>query len=85
MLPPIWTFPKINYKQLVDNWYVGNKGGGVPPLSMLSHNDIVHYSTAKNPSLGKMQLRQMKAIMNLFEQYARIEGGYIKTQGRMEL
>ena len=27
MLPSTWTFPRMNCKQLVDNWYVGNRGG----------------------------------------------------------
>ena len=25
VLPPTWTFPKMNVQQLVSNWYVGNK------------------------------------------------------------
>ena len=70
----------MNYKQLVDNWYMGNMGGGIPPLEMLSHNDITHCSTAKNPNLGKMKLRQMKSIMTVFEQQARIEGSIYKTR-----
>ena len=61
-----------------------NEGGGIPPLAMLSYNDVANYGTAKNPNLGRMKLIQMKSITALFEQYARIKGLYIKT-GRTEL
>ena len=29
VLTPLWDFPKIAAKQLIDNWYVGNKKSGV--------------------------------------------------------
>ena len=47
---------------------------------MLSHNDVTHCGTAKNPNLGEIKLIKKKAIMTLFEQYAGIEGVYRKIR-----
>ena len=42
VLPPTWAFLKMNCKKLVHNLYVCNKGEWIPPLAMLSHNDVAH-------------------------------------------
>ena len=74
VLPPTWTFPKMSAKQLIDNWYVGNKEDHIPPLALLSPKDVAHLGTTKCPNQGKVKLRQMKAVMMVIERYARIEG-----------
>ena len=56
------------------------EGEGIPPLVMLSHNDVAHCGTAKKANLGKIKIRPKKAITTLFEQYARIEGVYTKNK-----
>ena len=76
VLPPRWQFPKMNAKQLMDNWYVGNTREKIPPLGMLSHQDVAHLGSAKTPNLGKVKLRQMRLVMSLIERYARIENCY---------
>ena len=64
----------MSAKQLIDNWYVGNKEDHIPPLALLSPKDVAHLGTTKCPNQGKVKLRQMKAVMMVIEQYARIEG-----------
>ena len=76
VLPPRWKFPKMNAKQLIDNWYVGNAREKVPPLALLSHNDVAHLGTEKCRNSGKVKIRQMRLVMNLIERYARIERCY---------
>ena len=82
VLPPRWKFPKMNTKQLIDNWYVGNAREKIPPLALLSHHDVAHLGTPKNPSLGKVKMRQMRLVMSLIERYARIERCYIADKGK---
>ena len=81
-LPPWWQFPKMNAKQLMDNWYVGNTREKIPPLGMLSHQDVAHLGSAKTPNLGKVKLRQMRLVMSLIERYARIENCYEADKGK---
>ena len=76
VLPPKWTFPKMNVKQLVDNWYVGSKKHCVPPLKLLEPLHVQHLGTSKNKNQGRAKLRQMKLIMSKIEEYATIEGVY---------
>ena len=52
VLPPTWTFPKMNVKQLVDNWYVGNKKESVPPLKLLELLHVQHIGTVANKNAG---------------------------------
>ena len=81
VLPPLWKFPKMNAKQLIDNWYVGNSRDKIPPLVLLTHHDVAHLGSVKTPHLGKVKLRQMRLVMKLVERYARIEQCY---DGRRE-
>ena len=76
VLPPKWTFPKMNIKQLVDNWYIGSKKDCVPPLKLLEPLHVQHLGTTKNKNQGRVKLRQMKLIMTKIEDYATIEGIY---------
>ena len=76
VLPPKWTFPKMNIKQLVDNWYIGSKKDCVPPLKLLEPLHVQHLGTTKNKNQGRVKLRQMKLIMTKIEEYATIEGIY---------
>ena len=39
-LSPLWDFPKITAKQLIDNWYVGDKKAGVPPFYYLAAKHV---------------------------------------------
>ena len=76
VLPPKWTFPTMNIKQLVDNWYVGSKKHCVPPLKLLEPLHVQHLGTTHNKNHGRVKLRQMKMIMTKFEEYATTEGVY---------
>ena len=76
VLPPRWQFPKMNAKQLIDNWYVGNTREKIPPLGLLTHHNVAHLGSDKNPNLGKVKLRQMRLVMSLIERYARMEHCY---------
>ena len=76
VLPPRWKFPKMDAKKLMDNWYVGNAREHIPPLSLLTHQNVAHLGSAKTPNLGKVKLRQMLLVMSLIEGYARIEQCY---------
>ena len=76
VLPPKWTFPKMNIKQLVDNWYIGSKKDCVPPLKLLEPLHVQHLGTSNNKNQGRVKLRQMKLIMTKIEEYATIEGVY---------
>ena len=76
VLPPKWTFPKMNIKLLVDNWYIGNKKECVPPLKLLEPLHVQHLGTSRNKNSGRVKLRQMKCVMNQIEEYAKTEGIY---------
>ena len=76
VLPPKWTFLKMNIKQLVDNWYIGSKKDCVPPLKLLEPLHVQHLGTSNNKNQGRVKLRQMKLIMTKIEEYATIEGVY---------
>ena len=76
VLLPKWTFPKMSIKQLVDNWYIGNKKESVPPLKLLEPLHVQHLGTDRNKNAGRVKLRQMKCVMNQVEGYARTEGIY---------
>ena len=74
VLPPCWEFPKMNIKQLIDNWYVGNLREQIPALVLLTHHDVAHLGRSK--STGKVKLRQMRLVMSQIERYARMENCY---------
>ena len=76
-MPPRWAFSKMNIKQLVDNWYIGNKKESMPPLKFLELLHVQHLGTSRNKNLGQVKLRQMKYVMNQVEEYARTEGAYL--------
>ena len=76
VLPPTWTFPKMNIKQLVDNWYIGNNKESIPPLKLLQPLHVQHLGTGGNKNAGRVKLRQMKCVMNQIEGYAKTEGVY---------
>ena len=76
VLPPRWTFPKMNIKQLVDNWYIGNKKESIPPMKLLQPLHVQHLGTSRNKNAGRVKLRQMKCVMNQLESYAKTEGIY---------
>ena len=42
VLPPLWDIPKMNAKQLIDNWYVGDKKSGVSPFYYLTAKHVEH-------------------------------------------
>ena len=76
VLPPKWQFPKMTIKQLVDNWYIGNKKESIPPLKLLEPLHVQHLGTQTNKNTGRVKLRQMKCVMNQIEDYAKTEGIY---------
>ena len=71
VLPPIWDFPKMAAKNLIDNWHVGDKKVGVPPFYYLTANHVDHLGTQKNEGLERMKLRQMKSVMKVVERLSR--------------
>ena len=71
VLPPLWDFPKMTDKQLIDNWYVGDKKAGVPPFYYLTAKHVEHLGTQKNKGLGRMKLRHMKSVMKVVERLIR--------------
>ena len=82
VLPPLWDFPKITAKQLIDKWYVGDKRAGVPKSYYLTAKHAENLGTKKNKGLGRMNLRQMKnysgigmvtiVILNMQRWYGRL-------------
>ena len=56
VIPPTCTFPIITCKQLVDNWYVGNKIENIPPLELLSALHVENLGTPRNWNDGKVKL-----------------------------
>ena len=47
VLSPLWDFPKITAKQLIDNWYVGGKKSGVPIFYYFTAKHVEHLGTQK--------------------------------------
>ena len=45
VLPPLWDFPKMTAKQLIDNWCVGDNKSGVPPFYYLKAKHVEHLGT----------------------------------------
>ena len=76
VLPQKWTFPKMNVKQLVDNWYVGNKKERIPPFKLLEPLHVQHIGTSANKNAGRVKIRQMKCVMSQIEDYAKTEEVY---------
>ena len=58
-------------KQLIDNWYIGDKKAGVPPFYCLTAKHVEHLGTQTNKRLGRMKLRQMKSVMKVVERLIR--------------
>ena len=55
VLPPKWQFPKMTIKQLVDNWYIGNKKESIPPLKLLEPLHVQHLGTQANKNAGRVK------------------------------
>ena len=68
-------------KQLIDNWYVGDKKAGVPPFYYLTAKHVEHLGTQKNKGLGRMKLRQMKSVMKVVERLSREKGCFRDRDG----
>ena len=47
-----WTLSKINVRQLIDNWFVGNNKLSVPPLKLLEVLYVQHLVIIKRVLLG---------------------------------
>ena len=45
VLPPTCKFLRMTCKQLIGNWYVGNKREKIPPLELLSALHVEHLGT----------------------------------------
>ena len=63
VLPPKWKFPIITCKQLIDNWYVGNKRENIPPLEVLSALHVAHLGTPGNRNSRKVKGRKIRCVM----------------------
>ena len=66
----------MNIKQLVDNWYIGNKKESIRSQKLLQPLHVQYLGTPRNKNAGRVKLRQMKCVMNQVEAYTRIEGIY---------
>ena len=73
MLRPTWTFPIITCKQLIDNWYVGNKREKIPLLELLSALHVAQLVTPGYRNAGKVNLIQMRSVMATLEKYVKKE------------
>ena len=80
VVPPTWTFPRMAFNQLIDNWYVGNKREEIPPLEILSALYVAHFGTPGNCNAGKVKLRQMKCVMATMDKYAKKENCYLSDK-----
>ena len=74
-------FLKITAKQLIDNWYVGDKKAGVTPFYYLTANHVEHLGTLKK-GLGRMNLRQMKSVMKFVKSLIREKGCFRDMDGK---
>ena len=79
---PSMGFPKMTAKQLIDNWYVGDKKSGVPPFYYLTANHVEHLGTKKNKGPERMKLRQMKSVMKVVERLIREKGCFRDRGGK---
>ena len=55
VIPPSRTFPRMTCKQLIDNWFVGNKIEKIPPLELLSALHVAHLGAPRNQNYGKVK------------------------------
>ena len=63
VLPLAWIFPRMTYKQLIDNCYVGNNRENIPLFEFLSALHVAHLVTPGNLNSGKVKLIQMRCVM----------------------
>ena len=47
VFPPLWEFPKMTLKKLIENWYVGNQREKVLTLAFLDAKYVCHIATRK--------------------------------------
>ena len=80
VLRPTLTFPIITCKQLIDNWYLGNKREKIPPLEVLIALHVAHLVTTVNQNAGKVKLRQMRCVMATLEKYSKKENSYLREE-----
>ena len=73
VLPVHWRFPKMTSKQLIENWFVGNKKDKIPPFALLNYQHVAHIATNKDKKAGKNQLRIMRSFMKVVQKYAKEE------------
>ena len=62
-------------KHLIENWYVWNQRGKVPPLAGRYAKYVCHIVS------GKTKLRHMKCVMQVIKLFTRIEGIYKGREG----
>ena len=63
----------MNVKQIIYTWFVGNKRDSVTPLKLLEPLYAQHIGILSNKNAGRIKIRQMKCVMKLIEEYAKIE------------
>ena len=80
VLSPTWTFPIMTCKQLIDNWYPGNKRENIPPLEVLISLHVAHLVTTGNKNAGKVKLIQMRCMMATLEKYSKKENSYLSDK-----
>ena len=61
----------MTYKQLIDNWYVGNKREKIPLLELLITLHVEHLGTPVNRDDGKFNLIYMISVMATLEIYVK--------------
>ena len=80
-----WTFPNMNIKQLIDNWFIGNEREKIPPFAVLQFNDVSHIRTAKSARSGKSKLRQMRSVIKVMKKYAIKEGFWSDDKSKWDV
>ena len=73
VLTTTWKLPIITRKQLIDNWYVGNKRENIQPLELLIPLHVAHLGTTVNRNYGKLKLIHMRCVMETLERHSKKE------------
>lgn len=64
----------MTFRQLVDNWYIGNRSNSVPPYATLQNLHVKHILNKKGQPGGAVVLRKMRHLMKSFLDYAVVMG-----------
>ena len=80
VLPPTWKLPIITCRQIIDNWYVGNKREKISQLGLLGALHVSHLRTSGNYNDGKVKMRHMRCVIASLEKYTYKENCYLSNK-----